>query len=348
MPTTPRQVITGAAALALTLLSFVGGASRVGAAEPRTPAFELHALGVLGGDTDTNLSCFLLGRPGATDLVMIDAGSIMSGLTRWLEGKGELQPDATPSERARAALDVFGRLRGVFLTHSHLDHWGGLADDSTLPVALALRGHSSLPIFGLPETLATLRDHLFRSDLWADFTAVPARNPALTLRPIGDADAGGFHVQAIRVNHAVPGAAFLIRAGDAAYLHFGDTAATQAAWDAARPLLASKALRAVSLEMSFPASQEALAESSGHLTRSSFLLELAKLAGVTSTLDARKMSDADAVALATQLAPAFRDCPVFVIHITALGYDEVRKEVEALQKAGLNLILPEQGRSYRF
>ena len=335
---------------ALTALSRppVTALSRRPSAVPRSPVFELHAIGVLGGDTDTNLTCFLLGRPGSADLVMIDAGSVMPGLTRWLENEHMLKPAATPSERARAAMDVLARVRGVLLTHSHLDHWGGLVDASTLFLALAQQGHPSTPIFGLPETLDTLRDHLFRSPLWADFTAIPAQRPALTLQPIGETSVGGFQVQAIRVNHAVPGAAFLIRSGEAAYLHFGDTAATEQAWDAARPLFESKALRAISLEMSFPAAQEAVAESSGHLTRSSFLLELAKLAGVKTTLGAKTMSDTDAVALARQLAPSFRDCPVFVIHVKALGYDRVKTEVEALQKAGLNLVLPEQGKTYRF
>ncbi len=346
MGTRAGSILRRLAALAVPVSCLLG--SFAGVVAPRPPAFELRALGVLGGDTDANLSCFVLGRPGTTELVMIDAGSIMPGLTRWLENERLLAAGATPSEQARAALDVFGRLRGVFVTHSHLDHWGGLVDASTLPLALALRGRPSLPIFGLPEPIAALREHLFRSPLWADFTAIPAQNPALALHPIGEVHAGGFHVRAIRVNHTVAGAAFLIRSGDAAYLHFGDTAATQEAWDAARSLLASGALRAIALEMSFPASQESLAETSGHLTRSSFLLELARLAGVSSTLRARTMSDAEAVALAKQLAPAFRDCPVFVIHVKALGYDEVKREVEALQQAGLNLILPEQGRGYRF
>lgn len=35
--------------------------ARAGAREPR---FELQALGVLGGDVDTNLSSYLLGLPG--------------------------------------------------------------------------------------------------------------------------------------------------------------------------------------------------------------------------------------------------------------------------------------------
>ena len=341
------RLIAGSVAAALALSAIVAF-SRPLSLVSRPPVFELHALGVLGGDTDTNLSAFLLGRPRSQDLVMIDAGSIMPGLTRWLEHEHVLGPGATPSERAQAALKVFDRVRGIFLTHAHLDHWGGLVDSSTLFLALAQRGHPSFPIFGLPETLDTLRDHLFKSQLWADFTAVPARNPALTLRPIGEVDVAGFAVRAIPVNHDVPGAAFLVRSGDAAYLHFGDTAATAAAWDAARPLLQSGDLRAISLEMSFPASQEALAESSGHLTRSSFLLELAKLAGVRSTLSAKTMSEADAVALARELAPFFHDCPVFVIHVKALGYDQVQREVEALQQAGLNLILPEQGQTYRF
>ena len=148
------------------------------------------------------------------------------------------------------------------------------------------------------------------------------------------------------LHHTVPCAAFLVRTGDAAYLHLGDTGDTDAVWDAARPLLEAHQLRAVSLEWSFPA-DEKLAAMTGHLARGSFLKQLAKLAGVDAPKDA-SMTDADALALARTLAPHFKDCRIFVIHVKALSYDAVRAEVTALQHEGLDLVLPEQGESYRF
>ncbi|MBS2028602.1 MAG: 3',5'-cyclic-nucleotide phosphodiesterase [Deltaproteobacteria bacterium] len=320
------------------------------ATAPRAPAFELHALGVLGGDTDTNLSCYLLGKPGDAPTLMIDGGSVMSGLARWQERRGLLKPDASPTVRAQAAMQTVKALQGVLLTHAHLDHWGGLVDDSTLAFSLAMGGKPSLPIVGLPDTLDALHAHLFQSPLWVDFTTAPPKNPALALHPLKPGETlslGGFALSVVLLHHTVPSAAFLVRAGDAAYLHLGDTGDTDAVWEAARPLLAAHQLRAVSVEWSFPV-DEKLAAMTGHLARGSFLKQLAKLAGVAVEKDAAAITDADALALARTLAPHFKDCRIFVIHVKALSYDAVKADVTALQHEGLDLVLPEQGESYRF
>ena len=320
-------------------------------AVPRPPAFELVALGVLGGDTDTNLSSVLLGLPGKPAELMIDGGSVMPGLQRALEKRGLLARDATPSAQIREALTMLKPLRAFLLTHAHLDHWVGFGVTTTLHLGLALQGKAPLPIVGLPPTLDALSAHVFHAPLWADFTAAPKASPALALAPLPPGKAmtiGPFTVETVELEHTVPSAAFLIHSGEAAYLHLGDTGPTTRVWEVARPLLASGALRAVALELSFPEAQQPLALTSRHLTRNLYLLELAKLAGLPAPLPPPSMDPAQAVALARTLAPHFRACPVLVIHIKAQGYDQVRAELAPLQAAGLNLIVPEQGETYRF
>jgi 3',5'-cyclic-nucleotide phosphodiesterase len=344
-----------ATALALAALLAAQPASpRQSHGDASQPAFELRALGVLGGDLDTNLSSYLLGLPGAPPVLMLDAGSIVPGLVRWKQREGALPADPGPAAQAHMALETLRPLEAVLITHAHLDHVGGLIPQSTLELSMALQGHAPMELVGLPETTEALREHIFHSPLWADFTAVPKDHPTFRLAPLkpGEERAlGPFRVQAIPLNHPVPCAAFLIQRGEAAYLHLGDTAATEAVWKAGAPLLAEHRLRAVAVEVSFPAAQEKLAQSSGHLTRNSLLLELAKLARlpVHEPLPAAgEMSEADARALAGRLAPAFRECPVIATHIKALQYDQVVAELKVVQEAGLNLIVPEQGAAYRF
>lgn len=317
----------------------------------RPPAFELTALGVLGGDTDTNLSSYLLGPVGQPPALMIDGGSVLPGLVRALEKRGALAREASPAVQSRAALEVLRSVRAVLLTHAHLDHWAGLVVSSTLQLQLALAGKAPLAIVGLPPTLEALERNLFHSPLWADFTALPKGSPALALAPLAEGhtqQVGPYAVTAVELDHTVPSAAFLVRAGDAVYLHLGDTGPTRRVWEVARPLLAQGSLRAVALELSFPEAQRQLALSSRHLTRNLFLLELTKLAGLAPPAAAEAMTDAEATALARALAPHFRGCPVLAIHIKALGYDQVLAELAPLRAAGLEVVVPVQGERYRF
>src|SRR5262249_39390510 len=98
------------------------------------PAFELRALGVLGGDWDENLSSYLLARPGQPATLMIDGGSVMTGIARALERDGQLAPTASWSTRARAAEQVLRPVRALLLTHSHLDHVAGFLIKSTVDI----------------------------------------------------------------------------------------------------------------------------------------------------------------------------------------------------------------------
>lgn len=323
---------------------------------PRAPVFELRALGVLGGDYDTNLSCYLLGRAGeATAPLMIDGGSVVPGIVRMLEREGRLAPDASWSVRMKAALEVLRPVRALLLTHAHLDHLAGFVIKTTLDLSLALAQASearpSLEIVGLPGTLEAVRTAALRPPLWADFTGIPPGNPTLRLAPLtpgAQREIGPFRIQLAPLKHPVDSAGFLITAGEEAYLHLGDTSASEAVWTIARPYLARGRLRAVAIEVSFPGAKESLAAATGHLTPRSLVVELAKLAGLPDPPDAARMSEAEARALAGRLAPRLRGCTVVAIHIKALEYDQVVAELEALRAAGLPLLIPQQGERYRF
>jgi cAMP phosphodiesterase len=339
-----------AAALAL-MLTLV---RQVLAAPP--PAFELRALGVLGGDWDENLSSYALGRPGQPTTLLIDGGSVMTGVVRSLERDGKLAPSASWSIRVRAAQDFLRPIGALLVTHAHLDHIGGFLVKTTLDLALAQAGRPPLEIVGLPETIDALRRFGLAPPLWADFTAIPPQNPALRLAPLAPDTpraAGGFVVRAIPLAHPIPCAAFLVTtdAGAAApaYLHLGDTGATTAVWEAARPLLRARRLRALAVEVSFPAREEALAARSGHLTPRSLVVELAKLAGLAGPLPApADLSAEDAARLAARVAPALAGLPILVLHIKALAYDDVVAELAPLRAAGLHLVVPAQGEAYSF
>lgn len=319
---------------------------------PRAPVFELRALGVLGGDHDTNLSCYLLGRVGeATAPLMIDGGSVVPGIVRMLEREGRLAPDASWSVRMKAALEVLRPVRALLLTHAHLDHLAGFIIKTTLDLSLASDGRPPLDIVGLPGTLEAVRTAALRPPLWADFTGIPPGKPTLRLAPLAPGaqrEVGPFRIQLAPLKHPVDSAGFLVTAGEEAYLHLGDTSASEAVWTLARPYLARGRLRAVAIEVSFPGAKESLAAATGHLTPRSLLVELAKLAGLPNPPEAARMSEAEARALAGRLGPRLHGCTIVAIHIKALEYDQVVAELEALRAAGLPLLIPQQGERYRF
>jgi cAMP phosphodiesterase len=324
----------------------------LGAGHARQPAFELRALGVLGGDVDTNLSSYLLAVPGGTPRVLIDGGSMIAGILRWKEQSGELAPDATWTAKTTAAIEVLKPVEAALFTHAHLDHVGGFIQRSTLDIMLAMRGKKSLAVMGLPVTIDSLKGFAFRPPLWVDFSKIPPDNPALRFQPMppgAEHAVGPFQVKAIPVNHPDGGAAFLIRSGDHHYLHCGDTGRCAPLWASVRPVFEAKKLRAITLEVSWPGEHEKLATQTGHLTTASWLLELNELAqAVRTPPPAEGMTRAQMQKLARALAPYFRDCPLIVTHIKAMEYDKAVEELKALQEMGLNLIIPEQGKLYKF
>jgi cAMP phosphodiesterase len=97
------------------------------------------------------------------DDILIDAGS----------GVGELR------------LDELARIDHILLSHSHLDHVLSipLLADSVMKLRQGPGGLTDLRpinVYGLPQTLDALRQHLFNGVIWPDFTRLPsAAHPIL-------------------------------------------------------------------------------------------------------------------------------------------------------------------------
>jgi 3',5'-cyclic-nucleotide phosphodiesterase len=279
-------------------------------AGPAKPQFELRALGVLGGDEDRNLSCFLLGAPGEEPRVMIDAGSIIEGLSK----------DPSPSARIRAALPILHGLDAVLITHPHLDHVAGLLLVS--PVLIGAPPPRSIRLLASTPTLEALRTHLLAPPIWFDPPANVLRLEALD--PTRTTTAGPFKVESVELTHPVPSAAFLFERGGEVYAHLGDTGPTDRIWAQLRPLLDAGRLRAIAVEVSFPSDQEKLARATGHLTPQLLVAELAKL------------------------SPSLKGVTIIAIHIKAAGYDRVKAELSELRRSGLEIRIPTQGDRIRF
>jgi glyoxylase-like metal-dependent hydrolase (beta-lactamase superfamily II) len=217
------------------------------------------------------------------------------------------------------ALDVSqqAKIDHILLTHSHLDHTGGLpllADN-----VFGMRT-SPIHVHGIAQTLDGVQRNLLNEVLWPDFSRLPSRAfPTLLYREIPEGEpfeVAGYAITAVRVNHAVECVAYLIQSRRGALLHIGDTGPTEGVWRLAR---AVPRLRAVCIETTFPNRLQEVADQSGHLTPRTLRNELDKLD---------------------------RDVPVYVFHLKPNFHAEIVAELKALGRRNLRLL--EDGRLYRF
>lgn len=164
-------------------------------------------------------------------------------------------------------------IRNILVTHSHLDHIKGipfLSDN----IVTKNRRHS-ISVFGIRETLISLKKNLLNDTIWPDFTRISATgDPVIKLKSIS-ADksfkVGRYAVRAYKVNHTVPAVGFVIRADGRALLYTGDTGPTDSIWSA------TGRINAAIVEVSFPNRMAELAKKTGHLTAGLLVMELAKI-----------------------------------------------------------------------
>lgn len=194
------------------------------------------------------------------------------------------------------------QIRHVFLTHSHADHL------ATLPIFLENThqpGPDCVTVYGLPDTLDSLRRHVFNDVFWPDLERLStADQPFVKLVPFSTGNAiavCGLQITPIAVDHVVPTVGFLVDDGKASLALVSDTQPTDAIWDVIRK---QSNLRAVFLECAFPNSHRWLAERSKHLTPELFRTESSKL-------------QRDVPLIAVHIKPAFRH--EIIAELAALG-----------------------------
>ncbi|MBK9518888.1 MAG: 3',5'-cyclic-nucleotide phosphodiesterase [Anaeromyxobacter sp.] len=210
---------------------------------------KLRVLGCSGGELPRHkTTCFLLdGR------VALDAGALTSSLS----------------------LEELLRVDDVVLSHSHFDH---VKDVPLLADLLVGRRTTPVRVHASTECARTLRDSVFNDRLWPDFTRIPSpARPVLELRPFAPTrpfKAGTLTFRPVPVCHPVESVGFVVSDGRSELAISGDTGPTVAFW---KKVNATRKLRALLVEVSFPNDLQGLADVSGHLTPNTLATELAKL-----------------------------------------------------------------------
>ncbi|MFL5293145.1 MAG: 3',5'-cyclic-nucleotide phosphodiesterase [Myxococcales bacterium] len=210
---------------------------------------KVRVLGCHGGELPGHrTTCFLVDGS-----LCVDAGAITSTLQ----------------------LDEILRIDDIFLTHSHFDH---IKDIPLMTDLLVGKRRRPVVVHGSRETIETMDRDVFNDRVWPDFRAIPTRDdPVLALDAIPVSKpvvCQGLRIRAIPVRHPVHSVGYIIEGKGSAIAFSGDTGPTEELW---REINATPALKAVFVELSFPSSQQWLADVSGHLTPRTVVSELAKL-----------------------------------------------------------------------
>ncbi len=171
-------------------------------------------------------------------------------------------------------LDRQQRIKHVLLSHTHLDHL------ASLPIFLenvADSGAEPVTIYATAPVLDCLQRDLFNDRLWPDFIAISQEGPRLlrlqAIHPGQTFELEGLRITPVAVNHVVPTCGFILE-DHAAVVIAGDTGPTEELWDRAN---AQANLTAVFLEVTFPNSLNALANTAKHLTPALFAQEIRKI-----------------------------------------------------------------------
>jgi 3',5'-cyclic-nucleotide phosphodiesterase len=292
-------------------------------------AFRLVPLGVLGGIDESNLSAYMLAAQGTDKYICLDAGTLHYGTQKAIENK-------TFNVSSDKVLRQY--IKGYFISHAHLDHISGLIINSP--------EDSTKSIYGLASTIETIKTHYFTWESWANF-ADQGEAPALkkyhyqTLNPgtetaIENTD---LKVQAFPLSHSnLTSTAFLVHSNDAYVLYLGDTGADeiekstnlQNLWQAIAPLIKSKKLKAILIEVSFP-NEQPDKTLFGHLTPHWLMAEMDKLAALTGTAQIKGLN-----IVVTHLKPP------------ASSINKIKTQLKAANSLQLNLVYPEQGKALNF
>ncbi|MDB5971838.1 MAG: 3,5-cyclic-nucleotide phosphodiesterase [Hydrocarboniphaga sp.] len=188
------------------------------------------------------------------DHILIDAGS----------GVGDL------------SLAEMGRIKQIYLTHSHLDHICGLAFMADNLFDLV---EDPIVVHALPATIDALRRHIFNWVIWPDFTELPnTQNPIMQFKPIQPLQAeiapGPLQITPFPVNHTVPAVGYSVLGDSGVFAFSGDTAASDSLWAHLNGL---PRLDKLMIEIAFPNEQAEIGSTSRHFTPDSLGRELAKL-----------------------------------------------------------------------
>ena len=216
---------------------------------------------------DTRHTCFLI-----DGVLGLDAGSLASALTA--------------SEQTQVA--------AVLLTHQHFDH---IRDIPTLGLA-TLDPPKAIDVYGLPETLEAIHEHLLNWSIYPDLTGeLNGQPPKYRFNGITANEPFGvlsYQVKPIPVDHPVPCVGFIVKSDSGGCAAFsGDTQGELMGFfqDSLSP-------EVLFVDVTFPNRMYPMAQLTGHQT--TWMLREQLVMALAADLEPPRM-------IAVHLAPAHRE-----------------------------------------
>lgn len=291
-------------------------------------SFQIVPLGVKGGIDEKNLSAYLLAPINTNDFISLDAGTINAGIEKAIENKTF---KVSTSEVLRKYI------KGYFISHAHLDHVSGLIINSP--------ADSSKTVYATEKCMQMMENHYFNDETWANFgdkgPGKPLKKYHFQTLNIGEETPitnTTMTAKAFPLSHVNPfeSSAFLIKNGDSYVLYLGDTGPDaveksnklKELWTAVAPLVKSKQLKGIFIEVSFP-NEQPDQFLFGHLTPNYLMKELhllEELAGKGS-LKGFKI-------VVTHLKPPTKN----II--------KLKEQLQKQNDLGIQIIYPEQGKRF--
>lgn len=294
----------------------------------QTSSFQVVPLGIKGGIDEKNLSAYLVAPIKTNDFICLDAGTINSGIEKAIENKVF---KVSTSEVLRKYI------KGYFISHAHLDHVSGLIINSP--------ADSSKTVYATEKCMEMMENHYFNDQTWANFGDKGPGNPlkkyhfqTLNIAEETPITNTTMTVKAFPLSHVNPfeSTAFLIKNADSYVLYLGDTGPDaveksdklNSLWTAIAPLVKSKQLKGIFIEVSFP-NEQPDQFLFGHLTPNYLMKELHSLADLSGKDSLKGFN-----IVVTHLKPPTKN---------------ILKLKEQLQKQndlGIKIIYPEQGKRF--
>lgn len=175
----------------------------------------------------------------------------------------------------RLSLQELHKIRHIFLTHSHLDHIAGLP---LLIDTLFRETESPVTVHALPETIETLKEHIFNWKVWPDFAALPDKNnPSLRYVPMRYGEEvvmGNRRISMMEANHTVPAAGYVISSQTGSLAFSGDTTVNDSAWNVLNKL---DDLKVLIVECAFANEEQELSDLARHYCPQYLAADIRKL-----------------------------------------------------------------------
>ena len=301
----------------------------VDAVQAQTKSFKIVPLGVLGGVDESNMSAYMLAASGTNNYICLDAGTLYNGLKQAVANKIF---NISPEQVLRQYI------KGYFISHAHLDHVSGLIINSPID--------TNKNIYAFADCINTIKTHYFTPKSWSNFGnegEAPILNKYTykVLTPAAETaiENTKFTVKAFPLSHSnLTSTAFLIKSNNAYALYLGDVGSDaiekstnlQNLWLAIAPLIKSKQLKAIMIEVSFP-NEQPDGSLYGHLTPRLLMAEMEKLSQLTG-------------------ASALKNLNVIVTHfkLPTTNITKIKAQLKVENKLGLSLIYPVQGNMLEF